>query len=209
VIAYNKQFAQGTFPRSGDWYGLYCEAHACELRKAAVEIGGGSAKNVLDEDEALDILNVPGEPVALLHGLDLRPGKVTTWYRPPADVSTSRQFTSLKKLGQWDMPWSSEPLAMFWTRLPDHAGMRYHMGGASGRQFLFALDEEGHYGGDTTPVIVWSGDVDGDGKLDILMTLPDDNCGFDERLYLSSQAGKGELIHKAAQLSGREAACGC
>jgi len=58
-------------------------------------------------------------------------------------------------------------------------------------------------------IIEWIGDLDGDGKMDILLSLPDDNCGYDERLYLSSQAGQGEIVHKAAQLSGREAACGC
>jgi len=202
-------FAQGTFPRGGAWTGLYCTALACELRDADVEIGDGSAKNVLEEDEALDIVKVSGEPVALFQDLGLKPGKVTTWYRLPDDVFTSRQYTALKKLGQWSMPWGTEPLTPSWARLPEHAGMRYRLSSASAKQFLFSLDEEGHYGSDTTPVIEWIGDLDGDGKLDILMTLPDDNCGFDERLYLSSEAVKGELVHKAAQLAGWAAACGC
>jgi hypothetical protein len=60
VIDLGNQFAQGTFPRRGIWYGLYCTALACELREAGVEIGDGSARNVLDEDEALDVIKVPG-----------------------------------------------------------------------------------------------------------------------------------------------------
>jgi hypothetical protein len=66
-----------------------------------------------------------------------------------------------------------------------------------------------HYEGDTTPVVYWAGDLDGDGKADLLLAIPDDNCGYDERLYLSSGSDEGTLLRKAAHIAGREAACGC
>ncbi|WP_426168640.1 hypothetical protein [Pseudoduganella sp. R-34] len=86
---------------------------------------------------------------------------------------------------------------------------RYHLTGDSAKQFLFAVDALGHYEGDTTPVVYWAGDLDGDGKGDLLLAIPDDNCGYDERLYLSSGTGEGSLLRKAAHTSGREPACGC
>lgn len=211
AIGFHGRFARGTFPRNGPWLGLFCTGLECELREVNVQIGEGRAKNVvLDEDEALDVVRVVGEPIALFHGLALRAGKVKTWYLPPQGYAwSSRQYTALQKLGRWSMPWGSEPLTLSWVRLPDNEGKRYHLSGPGGQQFLFALPETSHYGGDTTPIVEWIGDLDGDGKMDILLSLPDDNCGYDERLYLSSQAGQGEIVHKAAQLSGREAACGC
>lgn len=86
---------------------------------------------------------------------------------------------------------------------------RYHLSAARKKQFLFQVETEGHYGGDTTPVVHWAGDLDGDGLVDLLIDLPGDNCGFDERLYLSKDAWPGKLVRKAAQVTGREAACGC
>lgn len=191
------------------WYGLYCESMDCELREVTVRITSSSAKNVLDQDEPLDVIDVDGKPMALFHGMTFEPGKVTTWYKSPDSPFTSRQYTSLQKLGRWTMPWSSTPLSISWVKLPDHGGFRYFVSDGSTKQFLFRTASEGHYGGDTTPIVEWVGDVDRDGKLDMLLELPDDNCGFDERLYLSSQADDGELLHKAAQLSGHEVACGC
>ncbi len=94
-------------------------------------------------------------------------------------------------------------------RLPDQGGFRYHLGDGTTRQFLFATAFEGHYGGDTTPRVQWVGDLDGDGRADLLISLPDDNCGFDDRLYLSSVARPGQLMGLAARFAGRYPACGC
>jgi len=100
AIGFHGQFARGTFPRNGPWLGLFCTGLDCELREADVRIGEGKAMNVLGEDEALDVVKVAGEPIALFHGLALRAGKVTTWYRPPqGSVLQSRQYTALQKLG--------------------------------------------------------------------------------------------------------------
>lgn len=79
----------------------------------------------------------------------------------------------------------------------------------STRPFLLQEDREGHHGGDTTPVVHWAGDLDGDGRLDFVLELPDDNCGFDERVCMSRGAEPGKHVRKAGQVAGREAACGC
>lgn len=121
----------------------------------------------------------------------------------------SSHYQKLQKLGRWQMPWGKLPLTLFWVKLPESGGFRYHLSDGKVKQFLFATEIEGHYGGETTPFVHWVGDLDGDGMIDFLLSIPDDNCGFDDRLYLSSKAGEGKLIRKAAQTFGRQPACGC
>lgn len=208
VIEQSRSYGQGTFPRDASWLGLYCEETECELQSTQVRVTSSSAKNVLDEDEPLDVLAVTGKPLALFPDMPLKAGKVVSWYRAKEPSSDTYQAQKLKKLGKWDMPWGTRPLTISWVRTPE-GWKRYHVSDGNTKQFLFRTELEGHYGGDTTPIIHWVGDLDGDGKSDILLSIPDDNCGFDERLYLSSNAAEGKLLRKAAQLSGDEAACGC
>lgn len=208
VIATTLKYDKGTFPRDKNWQGLYCKMLDCEIIDVKVAVTTSSAKNVLDEDEYFDVLSVNGEPLALFPLASFKLGKVTTWYRATDSSYESGQYLKLKKLGKWQMPWGAQPLTISWVKTPEGL-MRYHISDGVTKQFMFMLDSEGHYGGDTIPVILWGGDLDGDGKIDILLSIPDDNCGFDERLYLSSNAGNGKLLYKAAQLTGREAACGC
>jgi hypothetical protein len=95
---------------------------------------------------------------------------------------------------------------------------RYHLGDGATRQFIFSSfgDKEAAKGGSLTPFIHWAGDLDKDGKLDLLVEIPygmddgaDARCQVAYRLYLSSQAADGEVLHKAAQTSGLRPACGC
>jgi hypothetical protein len=58
--------------------------------------------------------------------------------------------------------------------------------------------------------------MDGDGKTDLLVEIPysmddgdDAQCEVAYRLYLSSQAAEGEVLHKAAQTAGTQPACRC
>lgn len=209
VIESGKTYAKGTLPRQDNWFGLYCNGSDCEIRDATVSVKSSTAKNVLEEDEAIDVLYIDDGPLALFHGIALKHGKVVTWFKAEKPMHESRHYSQLRKLGRWQMPWGAAPLGISWVKLPEYGGFRYHISDGTVKQFMFATSLEGHYGGDTTPFIHWVGDVDGDGKIDLLLSFPDDNCGFDERLYLSSLAAGKEFVRKAAQLSGREAACGC
>lgn len=145
----------------------------------------------------------------MLHNVSIKPGKVTTWFVATKPMYESAHYEKLQKAGRWEMPWGKTPLTISWVRLPEYGGYRYHLTDGKRKQFLFRTELEGHYGGANTPFVLWVGDLDSDGKIDLILSLPDDNCGFDERLYLSSLAGEGAIVRKAAQLSGGEAACGC
>lgn len=208
VVDRYRQYGEGTFPRGANWQGLYCEGLECEVKSTRVGVTTSSAKNVLDEDESLDVLSVKGEPIALFPDAQLKAGKVVSWYVAKEPLFELPQILKLNRLGKWDMPWGARPLTISWIKTPE-GWKRYHVSDGITKQFLFRTELEGHYGGDTTPFVLWVGDLDGDRKADVLLSLPDDNCGFDERLYLSSNVGDGKLLRKAAQLSGGEAACGC
>lgn len=209
VVIESKTYAEGTLPRQDNWIGLYCNGSDCEIRDAHVRVTSSKAKNVLDEDEAIDVLDVDDGPFALFNEIALKHGKVVTWFKAEKPMYESLHYSQLRKLGRWQMPWGATPLVISWVKLPDYGGFRYHISDGTEKQFMFATSLEGHYGGDTAPFIHWVGDIDGDDKIDFLLSLPDDNCGFDERLYLSSLATGREFVHKAAQLSGRRPACGC
>ena len=54
---------------------------------------------------------------------------------------------------------------------------------------------------DAGPTIVWAGDLDRDDKLDLLMNLSGHYAGSVLGLFLSSAAGKGELVGQVARFA--------
>lgn len=201
--AYNRD----SLPRNGKWLGLFCENAKCKLSEAFVLVGSSTAWGVLGEEDT-DIFHAHEDPIAIFTGIDIPEREVQTWFLGEDDDSDS-SYKALKALGSWKMPWGAKPLKISWVKLPDNEGFRYHIGDESSKQFLFRTDSESHYGGDTTPHFNWVGDMDGDNKIDFILSLPDDNCGFDIRLYLSSLATSPDFIKKAAQHAGSVPACGC
>ena len=47
--------------------------------------------------------------------------------------------------------------------------------------------------------VVWAGDLDGDGKLDLLLYAEDDDVSSHLKLMLSTKARPGEIVHTVAQ----------
>ncbi|MCE1183236.1 MAG: hypothetical protein LWW81_13200 [Rhodocyclales bacterium] len=92
-----------------------------------------------------------------------------------------------------------------------HQYYEYNLSDGVGRQRLFEDGLETNQGGEQpSPLIRWVGDLDGDGKIDFLMSLPGEGgCGFDERLYLSSAAVHKDFVFEAAHFSGQIPSCGC
>lgn len=209
IIDSGKQFMPHSIPRNAEWLGLFCQKLDCELRPIKVDVDAGTAKNVLDQNEDLDSVSYEGKPRAVFANLPLRPGKRVTWHvMDDEQYFGSPQYEKLRKLGKWNLPWGAQPLTLSWVKTAE-GRKRYHLTDGSTKQFMFAVDALGHYEGDTTPVVYWAGDLDGDGKIDLLLAIPDDNCAYDERLYLSSGAPEGTLLRKAAHTAGNQPACGC
>ena len=213
VIQPGRSFPGGTLPSTGAWQALVCKVRDCEIRDVDVTVSGTSMPNILEEQEPVDVLGLPtfaeGEAaIAWFQGLNLPAGPVSTAHRHfrLEDSFEGKQVRALRRTGQWLFPQSDMKLS--WVQTPD-GYRRYHLASGGAKQFLFQVEREGHYGGDSTPMIHWAGDLDGDGRLDFLVDIPDDNCGYDERVYLTRNAGPGKIVRKAGQVAGREAACGC
>lgn len=52
--------------------------------------------------------------------------------------------------------------------------------------------------GERDPEIVWAGDLDGDGKLDLLLNVPSHESATDVRLFLSTAAKGDDLVGQVA-----------
>jgi hypothetical protein len=70
---------------------------------------------------------------------------------------------------------------------------------ADGREQVLARQESIDVSGTTT--LHWAGDLDLDGKLDLLLDVSSHQASTELRLFLSSRAAPGELVGEAAALS--------
>ncbi|MCK7595347.1 hypothetical protein [Pseudomarimonas salicorniae] len=201
------QFAAGSFPKTDDWLGLECDGNGCSLNQVYPAIGRGAMRNILDEDEPTDVVHVHGPVIAVFSGLPALRNPVATWGRDPVLASP---YAGGEAQGRFDLPLGEKGLHWEWQRSEDGHQFQHRLTDGERSQVLFELPAEGHYGGDTsTPALNWIGDIDGDGRLDLLLSLPDDSCSFDQRLYLSSLAAPGEWLGLAARFAGDHPACGC
>lgn len=203
-------YTAGTVPKGQGWYVLSCYEVNCSLTTDQVVVGKGEKDGVV-ETEAVDIVfsEMP-DVVALIYGPKLAEINNEIWFKGSLREETVAT-KKLKQLGAWQIPAKSGPsgLTLSWVKLPDNK-YRYYVSDGKIKQFLFTTYEEGHYGTPTAiPDIYWVGDINGDKKPDIILSLPDDNCGIDYRLYLSVTGSGTELLNKAAQTIGGKPACGC
>lgn len=218
-----QSFPKDTMPQTGTWLGLYCGKADCELREAAVTVMSGTIANCDDSEAYAETVYASGNPVALFNGVSLAPGKVATALLAKKEPSASPHFVKLRKLGLWQAQLKGKQLGISWVRLPrpksaDETMYRYHLGDGATKQFMFSSfgSKDGPKGGAVTPFVHWAGDLDKDGKLDLLVEIPygmddsaDARCQVAYRLYLSFQAAEGEVLHKAVQTAGLQPACGC
>ncbi len=207
VFDMRANYSQGTFTPDTAWLGLFCKGKRCDVKRAKVHIEAYSEQALDGDMTTLDGLKPEGAPVALFSNTTLAAGKVDSWYRPADTGDVALAYTSLRYLGRWAIPGGAVRLTISWIRLPDGKGYRYLLGDGKRKQFLLATPNKGDYGGDVFPVIMWVGDLDRDGKMDMLIDLPDD-CRYDQRMYLSSLAKKGKFVGKAAGFAGSKSACG-
>lgn len=195
----------GTVPRDTAWLGLVCRAADCALREVVVQLRSDVAVDVLDASVPIDVVAID-EPdlVSAFAGVTLSAGAVDTVYTTRSSGQGGQVDTH-----RFRVYWKGQPLSLEGVSDPENASVDYTLRFAGTQQALLSTAAEGHYGGDTTPVLHFVGDLDRDGQPDLLLEIPDDNCGYDHRLYLSSAAAAGDLVGLALQQQGSLPACGC
>lgn len=215
-----RNFARDAIPRNGRWLGLFCGKSGCQVREAVVTLVSGTVRDCNDEESYAETIHASGNPVAVLHGVDIPAGKVATALLAAKEPPGSAHFKRLRKLGHWQVQLKGKPLGLSWVRMrlpksTDEYMYRYHLADGATRQFVFSSNGSAtEAGGAVTPFVHWAGDLDADGRIDLLVEIPsymadEDRCEATYRLYLSSRAGEGEVLHKSAQTTGHKPACGC
>jgi len=178
------------------WTGLYKKGAGFELRNAAVTVES-------IEDVVLDkpgqktgkLVGVKGdeEPVFLIRGLPgVEEGPVVTryagwdWLKPGVSMKLGllgKEYT-LYVTGEGEDDWNIKDYRL----LLASGGKTQELA-----RYETCCD-------DTMPAIIWAGDLDRDGVLDFYLDLSDHYNMSKRTLFLSSLAGNGEIVGKAAEL---------
>ncbi len=133
----------------------------------------------------------------LLRGAGLRPGAVATAWQGDEPARISEAPIDLR-LGD-----AAYRLALR-CALPG-APCRVELETGTHRQALLELaatrNEDGSLmlGDDASPALLFAGDIDRDGRLDLILDATDHYNLSRPTLYLSTQAADGELVHRVAE----------
>lgn len=181
------------------WLGLYVTGRHAWLkpvRLRVVQIESGDVSG--DPAWELDSTDEPA-PIMMFRSLPmLHAGAL----RPPLALNTPIPFDSPKplELGRlhWQLAWHCQAAATQ-PGAPTNSLCQLQLTGGSQTQILEAVERDAFgspLAGATT--VLWAGDLDGDGKPDLLLTTERGDLPPLTTLWLSTQATAGELLHKTA-----------
>jgi len=199
------------FSREG-WVGLVCRAARCELRP--LTLGVLYAQSAESEDFHIFHPSVRRKPVkseytiALLNGFARVPGApIPTWFtlrtpRVPRDAASGSLGVTIQSPGRatwqivprWNAKESDDFLTVYLETKDQHGQMR--------RQSLGRISVKAVQSGvSTKDVLVWAGDLDGDGKIDLITRMDPKAMQPGLQLWLSTLAQGDSLVGSAAELS--------
>jgi len=186
------------------WLGLYVTKDSSLLAESTLTVRR-VFDPVIDEDERKPTgksvsVGRREKPVFLVkNAVMLRQGEATTVYQVEHDEALSfgrKALVTLKLSGrtyQLKVVSQKRRLPVADGLLPSDAKLLFTSG--SSTQTLHSLKNNDD---DACWYLLWAGDVDGDGKLDLYLSL--DGYNFEQRvLFLSSQAKAGNLVSKVAE----------
>jgi hypothetical protein len=195
--------AGGSGTRSGEsWLALVVDEDHSALIASAVSVEAVADPVFGDAPgERVAAPGLPAEPLALLRELPLlRAGDVVTVLAEPKDLARDLPLVMfLNSAEAYKLALDCGPLKGDRTR--ERCGLVFSRGGqqqvlgqfegtrvASGQRAL---------GIDAAPALLWTGDIDRDGRLDLLLDLSDRYDLGATSLFLSTAAGAGELVGRA------------
>jgi hypothetical protein len=146
-------------------------------------------------------VDLPLEPLFLIKGVkNVSAGPVTTAFRDngvsaarldessPMTVTLGETTYVLKVTG------SEDTAKCPYQSLPRNA--RLVLVNGESRQVLYSLQD---CGSDPSWSLVWAGDLDRDGKLDLYLDVTQHYNVSERKLFLSSPAGEGRLVKEVAE----------
>lgn len=185
--------------KSGEkWLAL--DVDGSVLRDCKIEVKSISDGESSDSPRTKEIsVDLPLQPLFLIRGGGLTAGPAITvlegnWEqaieeKSPLNLRLADASYELKVVGSEDTATCDE------EGLPLNARLLLSTG--KDRQVIYSLVD---CGGGASWYLLWAGDLDRDGKLDLFMSLSPGDHGSSRKLFLSSKASKGRLVKEVAEL---------
>jgi hypothetical protein len=207
----------GQMTMAGTWHGDEVSAKHDETWLALVETSSGfelqeatiSVEIVVDE--VIDVppsktgkkVSVPEgfEPLVLLRGLpQLSPGPVVTIAAPDESLNTTHpaRFTLDESSYRLEFKCAAEFLGQELADCPLQLNNGNKIQTLQDYPIYHPSTTNSTIASEASPRVLWAGDLDRDGLLDLLLDLTNHYNVSAPTLLLSSMAGKGELVRSAA-----------
>ena len=185
--------------QSGEiWYGLYNEGERFRLIRTAIKVEAVHDEMVIEKEGEKTGKKVSaeheGNPIFLVRGIDgLEEREVKTVFHGekfffPGEMMRVGQLTVIA-FGDIQKP---EPR---WS--PSYRNYSIHL--RAGRNYYLFAEYPRLAAFDEIPFLVWAGDIDNDGKVDMFWDMTDHYNKRQKTLFLSSMASTGEILHKCAE----------
>jgi hypothetical protein len=192
------------------WMGLAKTANGYELKQYSLKVKKTSQLGI-DDAPMYRIVAVPDDKVLfLMRGIDrIKPGRVVAAQPVSRQVSDWQTDEFTVSLGSEKYRWSTGCKARYRApKGPGDAAIKDYVCGLKIKgpaNAVFSMKSSAGEPADDVPWItyrsivelVWAGDLDGEGKLDFLLTEATNSSSIDT-LFLSSLAKKRHLVHAAA-----------
>lgn len=193
-----------------DWWGIFPEGDGFTLQSAPVTITFAHDEVFGEVDQATGkLVKVPqeAEPVLLVRGIKaLKEGRLAPLYHQPQNKylfpsetlwlhikdGESKSGLSVVALGTTEENGNTPEPFVNNYKLKLYSGSRP----VTKSQVLYEAERVYE---DARPTIVWAGDIDRDGKVDLLLNLSDHYNVSHLALFLTSAAKEGELVGKVAE----------
>ena len=182
-----------------DWYGLFNRENGLQLEKVKVKVEEVSDPFVqaLGEKVAKKVfIEGADKPIFLVAGSKfLKAGAVTGQYYAYNVLVPEQNVDILFKEGE---KYQLSPYGSEFPNLSDNenAAGQYGIWLRGGGKEQLIVEDKYFFG--TGPRLVWSGDLDGDDRLDLLLDCICEDQASNMALYLSSMAKGNELLAMVA-----------
>lgn len=186
----------------GKWWGLYPSKGGYELVEVTVT-SEEAEESRLTGDTTILRANREGEPLCLIRGMkNARPGPIKTAFDGYLRLAAGQEHHVNDLPPHYDILYGlgNALLKGGFTVIKDYSiNIRNDRDTKSIAQELLHI-EEACLSSESFPAVRWIGDLDRDGRLDVLLDAePYPNNRW--ILFLSSEAGDGEIVHQVAVLN--------